>query len=588
MTRPVGIVFFVALAVGALVAAMPSAAASPTSIWCATRRLARRPSPARRTWSTPRPVRRRWSTWCSRQSWPTWTVCTIAPDPRLEHRAGRRAWRSSLHVGSDVCGGDALHPASVTVDIEPSVDEPHAVDEPGPARDVWVVPFCRPTENPHGEKQPQAPGTGMNEDGFYVFGTLPEDLGEQVRVRVDASGTVFGPFPVGTRIKWVEANGAPPSIRPMGGNNGDGDGAAVAVDFQVRDHGDAQAFYVDEKGVEVTVTCLVPPFPKWEHSAPTGRPLRWAPRRPRSTRTPDRRLRPDCGPLVAGGALPRHHQRASSHATPVEPWIGIEPIAVPIDDPAVLCDRDAAAVIDLGGIHGLLCCLDVARTHHHRAVEARDQGPCVRSVTRHGRNLPHRRRASVPVVNLPVKNTSNWKFPGGARSTKTLDPATRSSSQAERRPPGSTRSPARSPAVHPATPARHRRRTPLHAPPAADPHRARNPAAARSGHAAVERRPGDRVTDATRATMMTRPLDTVHSAADQNTPVVPDRSCRATRRSNSRPTARSIASKRTLTSGRSSTGRAAAPRPSPTGPLLAQRRSRLDTDAQPSWSSSSS
>lgn len=59
-----------------------------------------------------------------------------------------------------------------------------------------------------------------------------------------------------------EANGATPSIGPMGGNNGNGGGQAKAVDFQIRARGDAQAFFVDEKGVEVSVTCLVPPFPK--------------------------------------------------------------------------------------------------------------------------------------------------------------------------------------------------------------------------------------------------------------------------------------------------------------------------------------
>lgn len=157
---------------------------------------------------------------------------------------------------------DRLHPFEVSADVRPSAREPHAVDQPGPRSDRWVVPYCLPTVNPHGKKQPQAPGSGMNEDGFYEFGTLAGAWGEQVRVRDDGSGTVFGPFPNGTRVKWVEANGATPSIGPMGGNNGNGGGQAKAVDFQIRARGDAQAFFVDEKGVEVSVTCLVPPFPK--------------------------------------------------------------------------------------------------------------------------------------------------------------------------------------------------------------------------------------------------------------------------------------------------------------------------------------
>ncbi len=35
------------------------------------------------------------------------------------------------------------------------------------------------------------------------------------------SGTVFGPFPVGTTIKYTEANGATPSSKKMGSSNGE-------------------------------------------------------------------------------------------------------------------------------------------------------------------------------------------------------------------------------------------------------------------------------------------------------------------------------------------------------------------------------
>ncbi len=157
---------------------------------------------------------------------------------------------------------ETLHPFAVTADISPAQSEPHAVDEPGPISDDWVVPYCLPTVNPHGQKEPQAPGSGMNEDGFYIFGTLPGELGNQVSIRDDASHSVFGPFPSGTRIKWVEANGAQPTIESMGGNNGQGNGQALAVDYRIHAQGDAQAFFVDENGVEVSATCLVPPFPK--------------------------------------------------------------------------------------------------------------------------------------------------------------------------------------------------------------------------------------------------------------------------------------------------------------------------------------
>ena len=48
----------------------------------------------------------------------------------------------------------------------------------------------------------------------------------------------------------------------MGGNNGSGRGQAIAVDYQIRANGDAEALFIDERGNEIPVTCLVPPFPK--------------------------------------------------------------------------------------------------------------------------------------------------------------------------------------------------------------------------------------------------------------------------------------------------------------------------------------
>jgi hypothetical protein len=162
---------------------------------------------------------------------------------------------------------DDLHPFHATADVVPAPTEPHAVDDPGPVGDWWVVPYCQPTVNPHGQTPPAAPGRGgqgMNQDGFYLFGILPSDTTEQIRVRDDGSGTVFGPFADGTRIKWVEANGAQPSITPMAGNNGRSGrrGQATAVDFQIIARGDAQAVFVDERGIEIRETCLVPPAPQ--------------------------------------------------------------------------------------------------------------------------------------------------------------------------------------------------------------------------------------------------------------------------------------------------------------------------------------
>lgn len=191
--------------------------------------------------------------------------CTAGPAQRQEvtsvlDGSATHVWVFSWALECSV--GDVLHPFWVATDIGPSENEPHAQDDPDPEMDHWVVPYCLPTVNPHGQTEPQAPGSGMNEDGFYIFGTLRSSDGGMVSIRDDASGMVFGPFEDGTRIKWVEANGAEPSITEMGGNSGKGKGQALTVDYQIKAQGDAQSFFVDEKGVEVSVTCLVPPFPK--------------------------------------------------------------------------------------------------------------------------------------------------------------------------------------------------------------------------------------------------------------------------------------------------------------------------------------
>ena len=159
---------------------------------------------------------------------------------------------------------DTLHPFTVWTDIAPADTEPHAEDEPGMIHDDHVVPYCLPTVNPHGNNEPEAPGNGgagMNQDGFYIFGVLGGDGLTDVKIRDDGSGVVFGPYSDGTRIKWIEANGAEPTETVMGGNNGNGRGEALAVDYQIRAAGDAQAFVIDERGVETSVTCLVPNDP---------------------------------------------------------------------------------------------------------------------------------------------------------------------------------------------------------------------------------------------------------------------------------------------------------------------------------------
>ena len=128
---------------------------------------------------------------------------------------------------------------------------------------------CLETFNPSGKNIPRAPGNGgqgQNQDGFYeltgsddVFGS--EDL-EVFMVDTD-SGTVFGPFPVGTKVKYTEANGTTPRMQAMGGNNGNGSGGGTAVDFHIWGNGDASTFVIDGSGnVSDAASCLVPPAPK--------------------------------------------------------------------------------------------------------------------------------------------------------------------------------------------------------------------------------------------------------------------------------------------------------------------------------------
>lgn len=120
---------------------------------------------------------------------------------------------------------------------------------------------CQETTNPHGQNVPPAgfttepgtnPNSGQNPDGFYILGT---DTGsDSVFVFDDGSGTVFGPFAPGTRIKYTQAPGATPEQKKIGSDNGQ----AGAVEWHITGTGDAFAF----SGDGVKVPCRVPPPPK--------------------------------------------------------------------------------------------------------------------------------------------------------------------------------------------------------------------------------------------------------------------------------------------------------------------------------------
>jgi len=119
---------------------------------------------------------------------------------------------------------------------------------------------CVEYVNPHGATIPPAgqtspgtnPNSGQNPDGFYQIGSSG---GGDVYVIDTGTGTVFGPYPSGTVIKYTEANGKTPTEIKIGSTNGQ----AGAVTVHISGQGDAAVQSVS--GGPLTV-CLVPPPPK--------------------------------------------------------------------------------------------------------------------------------------------------------------------------------------------------------------------------------------------------------------------------------------------------------------------------------------
>jgi hypothetical protein len=125
---------------------------------------------------------------------------------------------------------------------------------------------CVETTNPSGKKVPPAgPGagnSGQNPDGFYeLLAVDVVDADPDIYV-VDkgadglfgtADDTTFGPFASGTKIKYVEANGATPSISAGPG----------VIDWMIKGQGDFGIEAVDASGnVSEHLQCHVPPPPK--------------------------------------------------------------------------------------------------------------------------------------------------------------------------------------------------------------------------------------------------------------------------------------------------------------------------------------
>lgn len=116
------------------------------------------------------------------------------------------------------------------------------------------VTTCTQGPNPAG-KIPAAgsnPKSGQNPDGFYTLTAIDiVDPNPKISITDLGSGHVFGPFPSGTHIKYVQANGGP-TIKPGTG----------AVNWVIKGTGDASATGTDASGNAASVTCLVPRPPK--------------------------------------------------------------------------------------------------------------------------------------------------------------------------------------------------------------------------------------------------------------------------------------------------------------------------------------
>jgi hypothetical protein len=129
------------------------------------------------------------------------------------------------------------------------------------------APACTESTNPSGKNVPKsganAGNSGQNPDGFYLLRGATDNVDPNpMIILVDegkdaipgtADDTTFGPFANGTKIKYIEANGATPSQTP-----GPGD-----VDWQIKGNGDFGIYAVDASGNQsALVECHVAPPPK--------------------------------------------------------------------------------------------------------------------------------------------------------------------------------------------------------------------------------------------------------------------------------------------------------------------------------------
>ena len=152
-------------------------------------------------------------------------------------------------LGTDTIEACTTSAGGVTVCDEVTKDW---VDTTAPVCD------CVETNNPSGsnipKSGPNAGKSGQNPDGFYeLVATDAVDPDPEIFVVDTGTGTVFGPFANGTKIKYTQANGADPGVKTGAGD----------VDWKIKGQGDAAVFAVDASGnASDPVMCLVPQPPK--------------------------------------------------------------------------------------------------------------------------------------------------------------------------------------------------------------------------------------------------------------------------------------------------------------------------------------
>ena len=170
-------------------------------------------------------------------------TCTVNVDCTTD-AAGNVSFTYTVPIAPSSLGTDTI---TVTTPIGGNIStvivEKRWIDTTPP------VTACAPGVNPAGHEP-----KGSNEDGHW--GLLADDAVDpnpQIFVIDSGTGTVFGPYPNGTNIKYTQAPGVTPSASPGPG----------AVEWRIKGQGDMQIVAVDGSGnASDPLFCLVPPPPK--------------------------------------------------------------------------------------------------------------------------------------------------------------------------------------------------------------------------------------------------------------------------------------------------------------------------------------